>query len=104
MTAPKDALDTLGTVNPAEMGRDAVHIAVFQATSPHYLKPGQRVGLIRDDRPDWVSPHPKTVIGIVDPFLTETVASGERFWVFVLPRTTTGLRHVWTHPAFPPGT
>ena len=39
-------------------------------------------------------------VGIVDPFLKEPVEPGERFYIFLFPNTVTGLRHVWTHPAF----
>jgi hypothetical protein len=64
--------------------RDAIHVAVLPMVATNNLVPGQR---LRN--------------GIVDPFRTDPVIlPGERFWLFLYPGTVTGLRHVWTHPAF----
>lgn len=88
-----DAQETLGTLIDENAGRDAIHVAVFPAVAGERLAPGQHVG--KDGSPS-TKPH----VGIVDPFLAGLVFPGERFWVLLYPRTITGLRHVWTHPAF----
>ncbi len=79
--------------------RDAIHIAVAPVTAAERLAPGQHVGLVRDGSLELVGPCDRA-IGIVDPFLPEAVEPGRRFWLFLYPGTVTGLRHVWTHPAF----
>ena len=91
-----DALRTLGTIIDDKQGRDAIHIAVEPAVAGDNLKPGQHVGF----RPDGTVGLADEHVGIVDPFLTQTVSKGERFWLLVYPRTITSLRHVWEHPAF----
>lgn len=99
--AMKDAMASLGMILPDDVhGRDAVHVAVFSAVSNEHLFPGQDVGLMGEDERDKVVGEAKDAIGIVDPFLREAVHAGERFWVFLYPRTITSLSHQWAHPAF----
>ncbi|TGP34045.1 MULTISPECIES: hypothetical protein [unclassified Mesorhizobium] len=93
-----DALDTLGTHPiPENSGRDAIHLAVEPAVAGHMLSAGQRVKI--DNGFAVAASHDAT--GIVDPFLIDLVHSGQKFWLVVLPRTITSLRHVWSHPDFP---
>jgi hypothetical protein len=77
--------------------RDAVHVAVAPVVAGEELSPGERVALGKYGEAYGPTSKP---IGIVDPFLTENVQRGQRFWLFLLPNTVTSLRHVWTHPAF----
>ena len=87
-----DALETLGTIITEHEKRDAIHLAVENVVAMQILNPGQHVG------PDGTTENP---VGIVDPFLTEPVLPGQRFWLVIYPRQIHSLRHVWTHPAFP---
>lgn len=73
--------------------RDAVHVAVLPMTAETYLEPGQHIGYA-----DGKSSH-ENHIGIVDPFLKETVKQGEMFFMFLYPNTITSLHHLWTHPS-----
>jgi hypothetical protein len=89
-----DAVATMGTIlSDGAGGRDAVHVAVIAVTASEKLVPGQDV-----------SKHGTTAgshVGIVDPFLKRPVFPGERYWMFLYPRTITSLRHEWAHPDFP---
>lgn len=101
----KDAVATMGALLPEDAGgRDAVHVAVFSATSPVRVYAGQKVGAVAVAREGdaIVSPvvPPSEFIGIVDPFVAEDLYPGARFWVFLFPRTITALAHRWSHPAF----
>lgn len=73
----------LGSVITGDAGRDAVHVAIVPMTAVRVLQPGERL-----------------TNGIVDPFLTEPVQPGQRYYLCLFPGTVTSLRHVWTHPAF----
>jgi hypothetical protein len=100
----KDAVATMGDVLPADVGgRDAVHVAVVSAIAGEKLSPGQDVSLIADREGEGSAAAKGKTIGIVDPFLKADLRQGQRFWLFLYPRSITGLRHVWSHPAFPEG-
>jgi hypothetical protein len=96
-TMPGTALETLGSTFDTDLGRDAIHLATIAVTSDERLFSGQHVGLCVAGK---VSAKAEKLIGIVDPFLESGAFPGQRFWLVLYPRTITGLRHVWTHPAF----
>lgn len=97
MSNVRDAVATMGTILPDDVGgRDAVHVAVIAVTAGRALEPGQDVGV----SPDGTATTDDKHVGIVDPFLKSPVLPGQRFWLYLYPRTITGLRHSWTHPAF----
>jgi hypothetical protein len=97
-----DALATLGTIIDVFQKRDAIHLAVEPVVAGCQLNPGQRIGFRADGKAIPVSHLTKhKTLGIVDPFLIGTVEEGQRFWLIVLPRQITSLRHVWEHPGFP---
>lgn len=76
--------------------RDAVHVAVAPMIAGEKLHPGDHVGIMADGHAGEVDP----TVGVVDPFLRKAVNRGEKFWLFVYPKTITNLRHLWSHPAF----
>lgn len=86
-------------IEDGDRRRDAVHVPVAAVTAAVRLTPGQHVGLALEGNVELVGPC-DVPIGIVDPFLTKDVQAGERFWLFLYPGSISGLRHVWTHPAF----
>lgn len=87
-----DALETLGNIIDDTAKRDAIHLAVIPTIAKEKFHPGDHVG------PDGTKNNP---VGIVDPFLSDFVLPGQRFWLVIYPRMITSLRHVWSHPAFP---
>lgn len=96
-----ETLASIGTILDKPMMRDAVHIAVVQATCNEYetLKPGQHVYLGGNFIATEFAGGKRA--GIVDPYLTEDVTGGQSFWLFLYPGTITSLKHVWTHPDIP---
>jgi hypothetical protein len=93
-----DAMEVLGTLIDESAKRDAIHIAVAPVVAEGTLKPGQNIGFVpgSSERVSGTADH----IGIVDPYLKAAVLPGQRFYMFLYPRTITSLRHEWTHPAF----
>lgn len=93
----------VGVVPDADAERDAIHCAIMPMIAGQILQPGEHVGIIEDWDNDSGERRVGRVpekIGIVDPFLTEPVLPGSRFWLFLYPRTVVGMRHHWVHPAF----
>lgn len=93
-----DAFGRLGTKLNSGEARDAVHLPVFPVKAACDLEPGQWV-CIADNYTamPYSSKYPQ-LHGVVDPFLSQNVQSGQRFWLFVNPRAITSLRHTWTIP------
>lgn len=90
----------IGQEPAADARRDAIHFAVAPVIAGELLEPGQHVGMV-DGKFYW-SVNDEQKIGVVDPFLKESVERGHRFWLMLYPNTVTSLRHVWEHPAFKP--
>jgi hypothetical protein len=97
-TVATDALETLGMIIGAGEKRDAIHLAVEPIIAAQRLMPGQDIGVDEEGK---ASAYAKPHLGIVDPFLKDTVQPGQRFWLIIYPRQIKSLRHVWSHPAFP---
>lgn len=93
---------TLGQfISEAGAERDAVHVAVYPAVASGVLAPGVPVRLIRGNIALECERSDRRSVGIVDPFLKETVIrTGQMFWVFLYPNTVSGMRHHWSHPMF----
>lgn len=100
----KDAVATMGTILDHDVGgRDAVHVAVISViNNSTRMLPGQHIGVrIEDGISEPIADANVEAIGIVDPYLERSVTRGQRFWLYLYPRSITSLRHNWTHPAFP---
>jgi len=75
--------------------RDAIHVAIIPVMSDVDLKSGQRVGFSGGK-----ATKEGPVVGIVNPFIEGKVKAGTLFWLLLMPRTVTGMRHHWQHPLF----
>jgi hypothetical protein len=87
----------IGSLCAPDAKRDAIHFACAPVEAGHMLDPGDRV-VVKDGLA--VQTHDQNWIGIVDPFLGETVKRGQRFWLILNPGSITAMRHAWEHPAF----
>ena len=94
-----DKIPRLGNLITDHQEKDAIHIAVAPVIAGMTLEPGSRIGFMGDGNSYTVGTDTR-IIGIVDPFLTDNVRKGQKFYMFLLPNTITSLRHEWTHPDF----
>lgn len=100
----------VGEVITGSARRDAIHVAVAPVVAGerlcagmHVLLDGHGVAFMDDSMgngAELVGERTDRTVGVVDPFLTESVKKGDRFYVFLYPNTVTGMRHHWMHPAF----
>lgn len=91
MATKEDTQHNVGKIIK-EGERDAIHIAVMPVIAHAELSVGEDIGYSNGKT---TSNNP---IGIVDPFLKETVEEGEMFYMFLYPNSITSLKHLWTHP------
>lgn len=94
----QDHSPTLGKPPGPDDRRDAIHVAIAPVVAAYLIIPGQRVGRM----PDGTFGSTGETIGVADPFRSDLIKQGERFWLLLDPGTVTGLRHCWSHPAFTP--
>jgi len=94
----KEALDTLGNKIDRNQQKDAIHLAVLPLEAGESLQPGEHVGIKKNGK---ATSKCKTLIGIVDPFLEESIEKGDWVWIVIYPRTIESLRHEWVHPDIP---
>lgn len=87
----------LGACPPEGAARDAIHVAVVPMVAAVALQPGQHVGVQNGKA---IPSGTDVLVGVVDPFLSDAVKAGNRFWLFLTPNTVTGMRHHWSHPLF----
>lgn len=87
-----DNVPKLGEIITGEAERDAVHVAVAPLIAASILAPGAHV------TKEGSLTAPGKGIGVVDPFLHDSVKPGEKFYVFLYPGSAIGLRHVYRHP------
>lgn len=90
----------LGQLIDEKSQRDAIHIAIAPVFSDELLYAGQHVGFAEPGNVEKVTAKAKTFVGIIDPFLEERIFPGKRCWLCLYPKSTTPMRHDWSHPAF----
>jgi hypothetical protein len=88
----------IGSLCGPDAKRDAIHFACAPVVAGHGLARGEWVNMKEGMAFACSQRH---AIGIVDPFLTDGVAAGSRFWLILNAGSITDLRHHWEHPAFP---
>lgn len=99
----QDTIETMGKILPDDFPvgtRDAVHVAVIAATAGQTLWAGEDVCYENGIGNTVANTEGGKNIGIVDPYLERKVSPGQKFWLFLYPRTITTLKHHWEHPDF----
>lgn len=95
MSEPK-----LGEIIRGEVHRDAIHIAITPVIAEEELQPGDPIAFMGESKRMVCSVPREKALGIVDPYLNMEVEPGQKFYMFLMPGTVTGMRHHWSHPSF----
>jgi len=74
---------TLGELAPHGAARDAIHVAVYPMIAGEDLRPGDHVGFGLESGRERVWRTRVNAVGVVDPFLTTPVQTGQRFWLLL---------------------
>jgi hypothetical protein len=82
--------------------RDAIHVPIMPVFALENLNPGDKIRLVKqvDGEAFGATKAKKNPMAVVDPFLTDPVIVGEKFYAWVRPSTVHKLWHEWTHPLF----
>ena len=88
-----------------EYKRDAIHVPILSVIAYEKLQPGEKVAITKNEDNVLEAYSVKNrcfvngfFVGIVDPFLEDSVKFGEKFYLFLKPESTLKLWHDWIHP------
>ena len=90
-------IQNIGLIHNFPLPKDAIHIAIAQVSAGESLSAGDHVGFKEGET---VVYKDTNCIGIVDPYLKDTVSKDRLFYLFLYPNTVTSLTHQWEHPSF----
>jgi hypothetical protein len=74
--------------------KDAIHVAIVSVRAAVLIKPGDRCGLNSFNE---AVPDPKGP-GVADPFLKQSITTGQSFWMLLDQDSVPNVTHVWEHP------
>lgn len=78
---------TVGKLLTGGERRDAVHFALAPVIAACALEPGDRARFVKGSTEKVCDSSEEDALGIIDPFLTDTVHLGQRCWLFLYPVT-----------------
>lgn len=89
----------IGSVITGKQFRDAIHIPIAPITAGMDLNPGDSI-IVANSGIAMLATDDQYAVGVIDPFLKNTVIKGQTVWLFLNPGSVISLRHDWVHSAF----
>ncbi len=80
--------------------RDAIHIPIIPVYACEELNPADKITIKKYSDGSYYASKSNTPVGIVDPYLKNTVKVGQQFYCHIKPGKIKKLWHQWTHPSF----